>query len=365
MLKELIALEPGVPILREYEDAPLAEDEIRIRADYGAPKHGTELQAFRGTDPHLTCRFDGEYQLFMEDEEVRNTPYFYAMGNTCVGRVVEAGKNVKNIREGQRVALYAALRNTHIRNASNILAVNSGMTGKEAAWNDEHVLVMDDRMTWKEAMCYDPAQYALAGVRDGHVRMGDRVAVFGMGAIGLLAAQMAKNSGASFVAVVDPILKRREVALKLGADMAIDPTGVDVGLELKKATCKCGVDVAIETSASYEALQHAIRGLAYGGNIAVVGWYKECKGGFNLGREAHFNEPNIILSRACSNPNRDHPRWDWGRIMLACWNMLSGGLLQCEDIVDPVVPFSKSPEAYKDIDLHPEKSVKLGVDFTI
>jgi len=81
---------------------------------------------------------------------------------------------------------------------------------------------------------------------------------------------------------------------------------------------------------------------AFGGNVAVVGWAKECKGGLDFGAEAHFNIPNLIFARACSDPNRDHPCWDFVRIMDTCWQLLSDGQLQCEEIIQPVAPFAES-----------------------
>ena len=212
-------------------------------------------------------------------------------------------------------------------------------------------------------MCYDPAQFALGGIRDGQVRVGDNVVISGLGAIGLLAAQFARLAGAAMVIVCDPIEKRRNVALENGADLALDSSSVDVGFEIKKATGKRGADVVIETSGNYHALQQAIRGVAYNGNVAVVGWYHECLGGLNLGREAHFNQPNIIISRACSEPNREYPRWSFERICNTCWDMLAKGLLKCENIVDPVVPIDKAAETYMSIDRNPSSSVKMGVEF--
>ena len=73
--------------------------------------------------------------------------------------------------------------------------------------------------------------------------------------------------------------------------------------------------------------------------------------------------PNIIFARACSDPNRDHPRWDFNRILDVCWDIICEGRLQCEDVVQPVVPFSESAEAYEDMDYHPENSIKLGIEF--
>ena len=124
-----------------------------------------------------------------------------------------------------------------------------------------------------------------------------------------------------------------------------------------------GVDIVIETSANYRALDTALRGLAYGGTVAYVGWAKECQGGLDFGGPSHFNVPNIVFARACSEPNRDHPRWSFRRIMDVCWEWLAQGRLRCEEIVSPVVAFDDVVEAYLDIARHPERSIKLGVRF--
>ena len=323
MPKELVAVAACKPVLREYQDGPVPEGHVRVKVDFGSPKRGSELMGYRARGARFPMR----------------------LGNMCVGRIVELGEGVENFSVGDRVAGYGHLRETH-------------------TWRANGLLCMNDRMTWKEAVCYDPAHFALSGIRDGQVRLGDRVAVFGLGALGQMTAQMTKMAGASLVAVVDPLEKRRQAALNTGADLALDPSAVDVGEELKKATGGLGVDVAIETSGDYSALDQSIRGLAWGGNVAVVGWMKECKGGLNLGSVAHFIIPNLIFARACSDPNRDHPRWDFGRIMHHCWQWVSEGRLQCEEIVDPVLPFAEADKAYAEMDEHPERSIKLGIAFS-
>jgi threonine dehydrogenase-like Zn-dependent dehydrogenase len=189
--------------------------------------------------------------------------------------------------------------------------------------------------------------------------------VFGLGAIGAIAAQMTRAAGAAYVAVVDPIQKRRDAAVEVGgAHAAFDPLRVDVGLVLKKATNRAGVDAAIETSGSEQALQQALRGLSYGGTIAFVGWARTFSGTLDLGREAHFNNANLVFSRASSEPSRDHPHWDRQRIATSCWSMLATGEIDCERIVDPVVSFGEAPRAYEEyVDRNPQNSVKLGVAF--
>jgi threonine dehydrogenase-like Zn-dependent dehydrogenase len=122
-----------------------------------------------------------------------------------------------------------------------------------------------------------------------------------------------------------------------------------------------GVDAAIETSGNEQALQEALRGLAYGGTIAFVGWARAFSGTLDLGREAHFNNASLVFSRASSEPSRDHPRWDRRRIAMSCWRLLATGAIDCERIIDPVVRFDEAPYAYEEyVDRNPQQSVKLG-----
>jgi threonine dehydrogenase-like Zn-dependent dehydrogenase len=305
-----------------------------------------------GEDPFVADLFDEDWRLFLarKKEAARDAPNGRGLviGNQWVGVVVEKGDGVVRFSVGDRVCGYGGIRETQVIDAVD----------------DAFLLLVPEAMPWKSALCLDPAQFALGGIRDGHVRLGDRVAVFGLGAIGAIAAQMARAAGAAYVAVVDPIQKRRDAAVQAGADAAFDPWREDVGLELKRATNRAGVDSAIETSGSEEALQQALRGLACSGTIAFVGWARAFSGTLDLGKEAHFNNAVLVFSRASSEPNRDHPRWDRRRIASSCWSMLASGAIDCEKIIDPVVSVDEAPGAYEEyVDRNPQKSVKLGVAF--
>ena len=223
---------------------------------------------------------------------------------------------------------------------------------------------MPEYMSWKSAVCVDPADFAFAAVRDGHVRIGDAVAVFGLGAIGLMAIQFAQLSGADPVIGIDPLANRRDAAEELEATIVLDPTEVDdIGLELKKLTGRRGVDVVIEYSGAMQAMQHALRGVAYGGNVVSGAFPAPYKEGLDFGAEAHMNIPNIIFSRACSVPDRDHPRWNESRIYATCWKLLSEGKVTGDPIVQPVVPFDDLAIEYPKIATNPEVNIKLGVKF--
>lgn len=348
MPRELVALAARTPALREYADAPPGAGEIVARTRYGAPKHGTELHLYRDDQFAPGLRWDDEQRLIVPQGEDR--PRFpLRLGNMAVGEVTAVGAGVTGIAIGDLVAGYGPLRET-----------------QRWAWDGERgprARRVPPGMAWQAALCLDPATVALGGVRDGKVRLGDRVAVFGLGAIGLLAVQLARLAGVGWIAAFDPLPARREVALATGADLALDPTAGDAGLAIRRAIGDRGADVAIETSGAAPALHHALRGLAFGGTVAVLAVYGEIRGGLFLGHEAHRNRPVLVFPRAESEPHYDHPRWDQRRQADTAWDLLASGRLDCAPIVQPVVPFAEVVAAYRAIDEHPERSIKLGVRF--
>lgn len=348
MPRELVAIAVRTPAIREYEDGPLGSDQIRVRTEFGAPKHGTELHGYRGDSPFSDSHWDPDQRIFVPGAPTEQFPQ--SLGNIAVGTVVEVGAAVERVRVGDRVAGYGPLRETQ--------TWRWGTTGAYPG-----VRHLSDGMPWQAAVCLDPVTVALGGIRDGNVRLGDRVAIFGLGAIGLMAVQLARIAGASLVAAIDPLPVRRDVAERTGANLVLNPAEVDAGREIRRATGGAGVDVAIETSGSAPALHAAIRGLAFGGTVALTAWYGEFRGGLDLGREAHFNRPTFVFTRAESEPHRDHSRWNNRRQADAAWDLLASGRIDGVPVVQPVVSFDDVIQAYRDIDEHPERSVKLGVQF--
>lgn len=339
MPKEIVCVAPERLEWREYEDPPLGARDIRIRAEYAAAKHGTELAFYKGYAQRRGS-WDATYQLFDKNRPPHSYPFH--IGNMVVGTVIAVGAEVSNLAVGDRVLAYGSFRETVTQTASR-------------CWK------IAPELSWKSAVCLDPADFALGAVRDGHVRVGDAVAIFGLGAIGLMGVQIAKVAGAYPVIGVDPLARRRELAKRLGADIALDPTACDAGLEIKKATGGRGADVVIEYSGSRQALQDALRGVAFGGNVVAGAFPPPYDAGLDLGAEAHINIPNLIFSRACSEPNRDHPRWSEERLFEVCLHLLTEGRISGEEIVTPVVPFAELAEAYPRIAAAPEWYIKLGV----
>ena len=341
MPTELIAPAREEVAFRDYKSPPLSPDQIRVRSSFGAAKHGSEMAMFQGYAGHRG-NYDGELHIFTQESQMVKYPN--GLGNMCVGEVTEIGKEVQDISLGDTVFAHGSFRQEHV-------------------WRADHARKLPEGVPWQAAVCLDPADFALGAIRDGHIRLGDAVAVFGMGAIGLFVVQLAKLAGAYPVIAVDPIPLRRDVALECGADTVMDPTACDAGLEIKLATDRRGADVCVDYSGHYSALQAALRGVAYLGTVVAGAWPGSYPAGLDLGAEAHFNRPTIVFSRACSEPNPEYPNWDETRIFSVVWRLLCDGSLKAEPVIQPVVPFNDLLEEYAKIANAPEENVKLGVAF--
>lgn len=375
MPRELVAIAPRTPVLRDYDEPPLGPSQIRIRTELASPKHGTELVGYRD-DPAASRAYDSSWGMMMpRSDEAARRAFPLPLGNMVVGTVSEIGPEISRFQAGDRVFGHFPIRETQTVDASRADPLPDGLSPEAA-------------------LCLDPVVMALA-VRDAEMNLGDRVAVFGLGAIGLVAVQLARLAGADHVTAVDPLANRRDLALALGADVAIDPTadGGDAGLAIRRLQRpldngqpgrieapppkrlvggyteaitqhhQLGVDVALETSGSIAALHGAIRSTRFGGTICVVSFYGRDAAGLHLGDEFHINQLRLISARSQSLPLRGAPAWTLERTVDLALSWMIGGRIRTDGILTPIVPFEESADAYRMIDEHPERSIKLGVRF--
>ena len=147
---------------------------------------------------------------------------------------------------------------------------------------------------------------ALNAVLAAEARLGDRVAVFGQGVIGLLATRLAGLSGAEVVAV-DTVPERLAAARAMGAAEVVTAT-VDGGAGAAiRAWSGGGVDSAIELSGNDRALHEAVRSVVVDGTVVASGFYQGGAEHLRLGEEFHHNRVRIVASQIARHAGRARP----------------------------------------------------------
>jgi len=340
MPKRLICPAVGQVAWQDYEDRAPGADEVRVRCEFGVEKHGTMMAFYKGY-ANERGRWDADARVHRPEGVLWNYPL--PLGNMQVGTVTDAGAE-SGLSVGQQVYFSGAFQPTATLKGSSCRVLRPGVS-------------------WQSAMLMDPAEFAVGAARDGKVRVGDDVAVFGLGAIGLVTVQVLRAAGAARIFALDPLPARRDAALRCGADEVIDPTAGDAGMALRERTGMRGMDVVVDFSGSRHALQAALRGVGYLGTIVCGAFPPPFDAGLDFGGEAHMNRPNIVFSRACSDPNPDHPRWDWARIQDVVVGMIDRGQLRGEPIIDEPVPFDDLLEQYPKIATDPSATIKLSVKY--
>ncbi|MGW9331425.1 NAD(P)-dependent alcohol dehydrogenase [Bosea sp. NPDC055594] len=237
-----------------------------------------------GTDIHI---LKGEYPVARG----------LTVGHEPVGVIEKLGSEVRGFQEGQRVIAGAITPSGH--SAACLCGCSSQDGPGErhgfkamGGWRfgntidgaqAEYLLVPDAMVNLAPVpsvltdeqvlMCPDIMSTGFSGAERGGVRIGDCVAVFAQGPIGLCATAGARLMGATRIIAVESIPERQAVARRLGADEIVDFSQVDPVEEIMRLTEGRGVDVAIEALGRQETFAAALRVLRPGGTLSSLGVY--------------------------------------------------------------------------------------------
>ena len=237
-----------------------------------------------GTDVHI---LKGEYPVAKG----------LTIGHEPVGVIEKLGSAVKGFKEGQRV-IAGAITPSGISNACQCGFSSQDGPGTQHGWKAmggwrfgntidgcqaEYVLVPDAAANLSPVpngladeqvlMCPDIMSTGFSGAERGGVKIGDAVAVFAQGPIGLCATAGARLLGASTIIGIDRIPERLAMAHRLGAHHVVDFSKVDPVEEIMRLTYGRGVDVAIEALGTQQTFEAALRVLRPGGTLSSLGVY--------------------------------------------------------------------------------------------
>lgn len=284
MMKSLIFIEPGKIEIVDKKIPDVGPNDALVKIT---------TTTICGTDIHI---FKGEYAVAKG----------LTIGHEPVGVIEKLGSAVMGYEEGQRV-IAGAICPTFTSYASQ-----DGFPSQDGGYLDadgrcschgykatggwrfgnhidgtqaEYVLVPDaqanlcpvpDGLTDEQVlMCPDIMSTGFKGAENANIQIGDVVAIFAQGPIGLCATAGARIKGASMIIAVDGNNERLAMAKKLGADITLNFTEVDVVDEIMKITGGRGVDSSIEALGLQSTFEQCLKILKPGGTLSSLGVYSE------------------------------------------------------------------------------------------
>lgn len=285
-MRAIVNTADGIDLMDLPEPQIVEPDDVKIRVKYCG---------ICGSDLHVLRK---EFETNFGDIPYRQT------GHEACGIITELGEKAtsKGLKVGDRVVYYY---NTHCgkcfycRSGKEQFCENMKLNFNAMAdyivANEQSVFKIPDDLSMERAALIEPISVCLHGIDLADIKPGDSVLISGGGTMGLLLLQLAKRSGGTKLTLSEPIEKKRELALELGAEFVIDPTSQDLESEAVKITDGRGFDIVIECSGAARACEPAYNVVGRGGRMEFFAALYPRTYDFPLNlQKAFFKEVTII-----------------------------------------------------------------------
>ncbi len=299
--------------LLETELRELREHDVLVDMEYTVVSGGTERANIMG----------------MPNAGGDNFPK--TLGYCGVGYVIEAGSAVTSVAVGDRVLVYH---------------------GKHSKYNirpeQDVTLVTQEELSSLDASFVIIASMGLGGVRKLEIELGESAMVMGLGLLGIFAVQFCRLSGAYPVIAADLNPDRRALALRLGADYALDPSAPDFVEQVKRITGGKGVNATVEVTGVSAAMKQALECAAWTGRIALLGCTRVSDCAVDYYTQVHkpgirlIGAHNLVRPKVESYPHH----WTHQDDCKAILALLAAGRVEVAPIVSRVVSPEEAPAVY-------------------
>jgi len=273
------------------------------------------------------------------------------LGHEFSGDIAEVGADVRDLNVGDRVTVYPIIacgkcrfciigrRNRCVERKTIGVDVNGGFAEyvliPGQAVRLGHVVKLPDNVSYEEASLTEPLATVVNSVETLGISYGDNVLVIGAGPMGLMHVMLARLRGAGKVIVSDFVDERLEIAKRLGADVIVNPRRDDVSAVVKSVTNGLGVDKAVVTVGSPEAVKQALLSIRVEGVINLfAGGGKDFRLDLDL-NTIHYRE--VVLT-GTQNATLDQ----YERAL----QLIASGKVPLRDIVTHRFPLVDAPKAF-------------------
>ena len=330
--KQIVFTKPYTAELLEVECLPPKENEVSVCLEYSAISAGTEKANYIGLRNGADIAEDAE------------AVFPRTVGYSAAGIVTDVGDDVKDIAVGDRVAVYWGKRKKNITVSRN------------------NVIRLPDEVSSKEASMALISTFPLAAIRKTRLEIGESALVMGLGILGIFAVQELKTAGAYPIIAADPIEERRELALKMGADYALDPTDFDFVNAVKRLTDR-GVNVCIEVTGLGIGLIQALDCMKRMGRVALLGCTRSSKFEIDYYGKVHGRGISLIGAHTMARPKNESSAglWTDADDLRAVLNLIKGKRLNFKDMISETCSPADAQTVYDR--LVNEKNFPIGVLF--
>jgi 2-desacetyl-2-hydroxyethyl bacteriochlorophyllide A dehydrogenase len=305
--------------------------EVLVEMVRSAISPGTEMLVYRGQVPR-------DMPLDASISALTSTADFpLKYGYSAVGRVVGLGADAGSEWLGKLVMSLHPHESHFVAVPSELRPVPPGVSAEEAT-------------------LLPTVETAVTFLMDGRPIIGEQVAVFGQGVVGLLTTALLARLPLAGLVAVDRHSLRREWSLALGAHRAIDPS---VPQELRRL--HSFFDLAYELSGSPAALDEAISATGFCGRVVIGSWYGDRRADLHLGGAFHRSRIQLVASQVSTIAPRWEGRWNLARRLEVAWRMLEE--LRPARLITHRFPFSRAGDAYHLIDRYPEQAVQVILEY--
>lgn len=302
--------------LLEAEYTRPGEKDVVAELEYSAVSPGTEKASITGL----------RVGKFAEGTE----PVFPRYGGySAAGIVRETGSAVTRVKEGDRVVVFW------------------GAHKKAVTIGCDRVIKIPDKVSTEEASLSLIAAFPLAAIRKTKLEIGESALVMGLGALGQFAVMEARAAGAVPVIAADPVAGRREAALRLGADAALDPAE-DGFPDRVKALTGGGVSVAVEATGLGRGMVQALDCMRRFGRIALLGCTRSSDFTVDYYTKVHMPGISIVGAHTMARPTESFPGyWTEADDIRALLALIRGGRLNFRDLIGEIHSPKEAPKVYE------------------